>query len=157
MVRSRSIVKRDLEPGLLLEPFIVAQLVGRVVTGAVAPSGLSSTEHAVQSSVAALGSVTPTELAKRLGVPPTTLSTTIAQLVDRGELRRVDHPNDGRSYVLELTARGRRTQARNGAGGQAALRRVIELLEGQDGEVLASLRRLESALRAYLAENESGP
>src|SRR5262249_4522631 len=105
MMRNRSIVKRDLQPGLLLQPFVVAQLVGRVVPDAVAPTGLSATEHAVQSSVAALGSVTPTELAKRLGVPPTTLSTTIAQLVDRGELRRARHPDDGRSYVLELTAK----------------------------------------------------
>jgi DNA-binding MarR family transcriptional regulator len=136
---------------------VVAQLVGRVVGDVVAPTGLSATEHAVQSSVAALESVTPTELARRLGVPPTTLSATIAQLVDRGELRRARHPDDGRSYVLELTAKGRRTQERNGQATQAVVQQLRDLLDGDDAEVLAALHRLEEALRRLLAKNESGP
>jgi DNA-binding MarR family transcriptional regulator len=66
----------------------------------------------------------PSELARRLGVPATTLSATIALLVARGELRRARHPSDGRSYVLELTARGRKTQASAGQASAQAQGRV---------------------------------
>lgn len=160
MVRNRSNVKREaapggtLEPGLFLQVYVVSQLVGRVVAEQVAAAGLSATEHAVHSSIAALGSVTPTDLARRLGLPATTLSATIAQLVKRDELRRARNPADGRSYVLELSPRGRRTHDRAAGAAHAAKERVAEGLGTAEGRILDALRQLEEALRSELAEPE---
>lgn len=159
MVRNRSIVKREaaeqatLEPGFFLEVYIVAQLVARIVALAGEPTGLTASEQAIHSSIGVLGSVTPTELSRRLGVAATTLSATIRQLVERGEIRRVRNPNDGRSYVLQPTARGRRTHERTALGRTAASERVRARLGPDADDVLAALRRLEEALRAELADS----
>ena len=101
MMRNRSTVK--LQPGLFLQPFVISQLVGTVLEDVVDGSGISASEFAVTSSINIFGTVTPTELARTLGLSPTTLSATIDRLVRKGEARRTRHPDDGRSYVLELT------------------------------------------------------
>ncbi len=153
MVRNRTTVK--LQPGLFLQPFIVAQLVGAIVERVVEGSDVSASEYAVTSSVAVLGSPTPSELATALGLSPTTLSAMLERLVRKDELRRVSHPRDGRSYVLELTAKGRRTNTRNSARFASELAVLTAFLEGSPDDVLAALRRLESALRASLEKGRS--
>ena len=67
--------------------------------------------------------------------------------------RRVRHPDDGRSYVLELTGAGRKTNTRNSRRFAEALRRLHTHLDDDPEEILASLRRLEDALRALLRES----
>ena len=59
--------------------------------------------------------------------------------------------DDGRSYVLEATARGRSTQARAGAALAAVLERLDAELGGDSDAVLDALHRLEAALRQQLA------
>src|SRR5207248_2949747 len=112
MLRDRTTVK--VQPGLFLQPFIVSQLSGEAIAAVVAGSELSPAEYAVTSRLNIVGSATPTELAAELGMPPTTLSAMIDRLVRKKQVRRVRHPDDGRSYVLELTAAGKRTNTRNG-------------------------------------------
>ena len=135
---------------ILLQLFVLSQVAGAVVEEIVAGSGITPNEFAVHSTVAALGPLTPTELSRHLGTPPTTLSTIIGRLVDKGQLRRRPNPEDGRSYVLEATARGRRTQERNGAALAAVLRRLDADLDGGSQEVLDALHRVEAALRKQL-------
>ncbi len=134
---------------MLLQIFVLSQVTGALVEEIVEGSGIAGNEFAVHSTVTALGPLTPTELARHLGTPPTTLSATIARLVEKGQLRRRRNPEDGRSYVLEATARGRRTQERNGARLSAALRRLESDLDDAPG-VLDALHRLEAALRLQL-------
>ena len=55
MVRDRTTVK--LQPGLLLQPFILSQLVGAVLARVVEGSDVTPSEYAVTSTVAILGSV----------------------------------------------------------------------------------------------------
>ncbi len=149
MMRNRSTVK--LEPGLFLQPFVVSQLIGTVLEDVVEGSGITASEFAVTSSINILGSVTPTELARTLGLSPTTLSAMIERLVRKGEVERLRHPDDGRSYVLEPTARGKATQAAIGVRFRKAIVEVRgHLGEDADG-VLTALRRLEGALRATIA------
>ena len=69
-----------------------------------------------------------------------------AQLV-----RRRDNPDDGRSYTLELTARGRRTKDACGRALLAAGATLDELLEEEAPQLVASLRRLRDAAEAALA------
>jgi DNA-binding MarR family transcriptional regulator len=58
--------------------------------------------------IAAKGEITPTEIAAEMGLPPTTVRRAVSDLEKRGEVRRRPNPNDGRSQVISLTAKGRR-------------------------------------------------
>ncbi len=101
------------QPGLMLQPFVVSQLVGSLIEEIVDGSEVSASEFAVTSSLAILVTATPTELARKLGLSPTTLSAMLKRLTQKGQLRRTRHPDDGRSSVLELTRAGKSTNARN--------------------------------------------
>jgi DNA-binding MarR family transcriptional regulator len=71
--------------------------------------------------------------------------------VRKKQVRRVRHPDDGRSYVLELTAKGKATNARNAERFAVAIATLRENLDGDPEEILAALRSLEDALRRTLA------
>ena len=150
MIRNRSNVK--LQPGLFLQPFVVSQLVGTVLEDVVAGSGISARSSRSRARSTSLGSVTPTELARTLGLSPTTLSATIDRLVRKGEVRRAENPDDGRSYVLEPTAQGKATNARIARRFGKAIGTVRGHLGSDPEDVLAALRLLEDALRATIAE-----
>jgi DNA-binding MarR family transcriptional regulator len=147
MIRNRTTV----QPGLFLQAFIVAQLTSSVIETVVEGSAVTASEFALTSWLNVIGGATPTEAALQLGLSPTTLSAMIDRLVRKGQLRRTRHPEDGRSYILELTAKGKATNARNG---ERFVRRLAELQANLDGEpeaILAAMRRLEDGLRATLA------
>jgi DNA-binding MarR family transcriptional regulator len=148
MIRNRTTVK--VQPGLLLQPFVVSQLSGAVVVGVVEGSEVSATEYALTSWLKVAGDATPTELAADLGLSPTTVSAMIDRLVRKRQIRRVRHPEDGRSYRLELTAAGERTNNRNGRRLTEALQRLRGHLEGDPEEILAAMRLLEDGLRRVL-------
>ncbi len=148
MIRNRTTVK--VQPGLFLQPFVVSQLSGAVVVGVVEGSEVSATEYALTSWLKVAGDATPTELAADLGLSPTTVSAMIDRLVRKKQIRRVRHPEDGRSYRLELTAAGERTNNRNGRRLTEALQRLRGHLEGDPEEILAAMRLLEDGLRRML-------
>ncbi len=150
MLRNRTTVK--IQPGLFLQPFVVSQLSGAVVVGVVEGSEVSATEYALTSWLKVVGGATPSELAADLGLSPTTVSAMIDRLVRKKQIRRVRHPEDGRSYRLELTAAGERTNTRNGRRLSEAIERLRGHLEGDPEEILAAMRLLEEALRRMLEE-----
>lgn len=149
MLRDRTTVK--VQPGLFLQPFVVSQLVGAVIDRVVEGSGISASEYAVASWLNIVGGATPTDLAGELGLSPTTLSAMIERLVRKKQIRRVRHPDDGRSYVLELTAKGKATNARNAERFANEIRTLRGHLDGDPEIILDSLRRLEAALRQTLS------
>jgi DNA-binding MarR family transcriptional regulator len=146
MIRNRTTVK----PGLFLQPYVVSQLVGAVIEDVVEGSGVTGSEFAVTSWLGAVGASTPGELSRGLGLSPTTLSAMIERLVRKKQVRRVRHPEDGRSYVLEPTAQGKATNARNGKRFLKTIERLRENLDGDPEEILEAMRRLEAALRKTL-------
>lgn len=146
MVRARTTVK----PGLLLQPVVLSQLAGRLVDEVIAGSEVVGVEFAVASWLGVRERATPTELSRDLGMAPTTLSAVIDRLVRKGQVRRVPNPDDGRSYLLQLTARGKATNARNGARFGAVIARVRAELERDEEDVLETMRALEAALRRAL-------
>jgi len=148
MMRDRTTVKT--RPGLLLEPYVVAQLTGSLVERVVSGSDLSASEYALTSWLNVRGSATPSQLAEELGLAPTTLSAMVDRLVRKKQLRRVRHPDDGRSYILELTPDGKATNARNGERLQAALNALKLNLEQDQDDILNALGQLENALRRTL-------
>jgi DNA-binding MarR family transcriptional regulator len=138
---------------LLLQPYVLAQLAGTIVEGVIEGSDVQGGEYALASWLNVVGRATPKELARDLGLAPTTLSAIIDRLVRKKQVRRVPNPDDGRSYLLELTARGKATNARNGARFATVIERVRANLDADEEATLEALRTLESALRRTLAEN----
>jgi DNA-binding MarR family transcriptional regulator len=51
--------------------------------------------------------MTPSELARWMAAPLTSMSSYLKRFESRGHVTRVAHPDDGRSYRLQLTASGR--------------------------------------------------
>ena len=92
------------------------------------------------------------ELARRLGMAPTTVSTWLARLERDGATSRRPNPEDRRSYLVEVTESGR-AELR---GAMPAFRRALESVRAELGEdlddVLFGLERLVAALRAAVAE-----
>jgi DNA-binding MarR family transcriptional regulator len=138
------------KPGLLLQPYVVAQLTGAVVEQVVAGSGVTASEYAVTSWLKLHGTATPSQLAQDLGIPPTTLSSMLERLVAKKQLRRVRHPEDGRSALLELTAQGKATIVRNNRRFARKLEALEANLEGDPEAILETLRALEAGLRRTL-------
>jgi DNA-binding MarR family transcriptional regulator len=126
--------------------------VGQLLESVVAPSGLTGNEFAVSSWLNVSGRATPTELAADLGMKPTTLTSVIERLVRKGHVRRRPNPEDGRSYLLELTARGKAANADNGRRFNAVLRRLLGHLEGDPAAILEQMRVLEAGLRRTLEQ-----
>jgi DNA-binding MarR family transcriptional regulator len=151
MVRNRNTVKQ--RQGLFLKPHVIAQLVGAVIQQVVEGSEVSASEYAVTSWLNVVGSATPSALAEQLGMSATTLSAMIERLVQKGQVHRVRHPGDGRSYILELTPRGRDTNERNGRRLAVQLEALQANLGRDPADVLAALDLLEAALRKTIADS----
>jgi DNA-binding MarR family transcriptional regulator len=100
-----------------------------------------------------MGSVTPTDLAELLGMPPTTLSGHIERLVRQGVVRRVGNPADGRSYLLELTDEGVQAFRTGAQGLHKTLAALEKHLDRPTDEVLDALESLDGALRRALDDS----
>ena len=100
-------MSRDpLGTSLLFDVFALNQAVGRLLAAAMRETPLTPAEYAVYSAIFELEAGTPTALARRLGMRLTTFMDQLRTIVERGHARRIDNPDDGRSYRVVLTAAG---------------------------------------------------
>lgn len=88
--------------------WLTSRATADLLDAALAPAGLDGDEFAIYSVLTASHSITPTELARWMAAPPTTVSSYVKRLEARGHVRREPNPADRRSYRLELTPEGRR-------------------------------------------------
>lgn len=102
-----SSVKGGLD-NVLFDVWLVSRATTDLLDTALAPSGLTADEFAIYSVLMREGTITPTELARWMAAPPTTVSSYVRRLEGRGDVERQPHPQDGRSYQLRLTPSGRR-------------------------------------------------
>lgn len=93
---------------LYLQTATTSQYVGQIIDHVLGPLRVPPTLVALLTHVRDHEPVPPSVLARAAGSPPTTLRDNIQRLVDRGLVRRVPNARDGRSYLLQITARGRR-------------------------------------------------
>ena len=91
--------------------YALFQQADRLLDEYLVNARMAGGSYAVYSVIGAEEPVTPTRLAEILGMPPTSLSYQIRQMHERGHLRRVPNPADGRSVLLKLTPKGRRIVA----------------------------------------------
>ena len=117
---------------------------------------MSPSDFALYSVVAAEGKITPSRLAGILGMPPTTLSYVIRQMQQRGDLRRIPNPDDGRSVLLTLTPKGRRLTERAMVGFERAIGAFRDELDVEEPQLLANLEAMTAALeRAITASHQA--
>jgi DNA-binding MarR family transcriptional regulator len=109
---------------LFLKASTTAQLVGQIVDAQLRPIGIPGFLLALLTHVRDNAPVSPSTVARAAGVPTTTLRDNVQRLVDRRLVRRIPHPEDGRSYLLVLTRRG---EAVTQAAGPALLEAYLAL------------------------------
>ena len=144
---------------VVLDLFVLQQRIAELMELALAGTGVRPAEYAVYSQLG-IEPMTPRELGSRLGVTPSTLTGHLAALERRGHLRKVAHPEDRRSYRVELTGSGRRTLERCRTGFRSMLGRLEADLERPVPEVrrvLAELERTAAGVAAGLRAEVSTP
>lgn len=129
------------------------QYVVRMLERELSPIGVPPYQLALVTHIRHNQPVTPTEISRASGVPQTTLRDNVQRLVDRRFVRRLSHPDDGRSYLLELTARGE-VMARAADPALAAAYTTLErLLPRPLADYEAMADELNAALEKALASD----
>ena len=129
---------------------MATQRVGEVLSAALAGSRMTVDDATVLNQVDVLGPVTPSVLAARLGVSPSTLSYRLRTLEDRFWLERRRNPDDGRSVLVSLSPRGRRAWKRVLPAWVAALRGIEDALGVPEKRVSEVLRAIAAAAESRL-------
>jgi len=83
---------------------------------------------------------------------PAKLQGIIVGCRGKGFARRVRNPEDGRSYLLELTPKGKATNARAAARFDEMMARLLGNLAGERETILEHMRVLEDAMRRSLPD-----
>ena len=100
---------------VLFDVWLVSRATTAMLDETLRPSGLDADEFAVYSVLASGDGMTPSDLAQWMSAPATTVSSYVKRFEARGHVQRAPHPDDGRSYLLQLTAAGRRVHCEAGA------------------------------------------
>ncbi len=119
----------------------------QLVERELAADGVGSDGYATLSLIGVRGSVRLTEVAAELGMPLTTTSDLVRRLEGRGHVRRRPNPDDGRSFLFELSAAGDREWRR----GWGALQRINATLLAHFDDEGTTRRILEELNRAFEA------
>ena len=136
------------------ELFAAEQRVRSLLSRAMAESALRPDEYAVYSVLFDEGPQSPSELARRVGMPPTTMSHYVRALLAKGHARKSAHPQDRRSFRLELTRSGRAAHAAAGRAFAEADRRFLGALRVDEEELRAALRAASAAAELALQRLE---
>ena len=91
---------------LFLDVYRLFELTGAVVDRQLRDVGIPAYLFGLLSQIRALAPVTPSAISQTTGIATTTLRDNIQRLVDRGLVRRAPNPDDGRSYLVEVTDKG---------------------------------------------------
>src|SRR4051794_18425381 len=118
--KSRSAAPPERRLSLLLLLVAANQRMTQLVERELAADGVEANGYAVLSLIGVRSEMPLTQLAEQLGMPLTTASDVVRRLESRGQVRRRPNPEDGRSFLFELTARGDREWRR----GWGALQRI---------------------------------
>ena len=142
---------RESRLSLLLLVVAAHQRVGRLVDRELSADGVESGDYALLSLIGVRGPVRLTEVATALGMRITTASDAVRRLESRGQVSRIPNPEDGRSWLFELSEAGSEEWRR----GWPALRRIEKILDGlleDRAAVRAALLELGDATERALTE-----
>jgi DNA-binding MarR family transcriptional regulator len=126
---------RDL--GVFIKRVVFAN--NREFFGAVQEAGISFTQLKCLGILADAGvPMSLGALSEQLALSPAAISRAVDGLVQRGELKREEDPEDRRSKIVSLAGKGRATHDRVLAVRFAGLRNFLEELEPEERDALGS-------------------
>ena len=91
---------------VLFEVFWTQQKRMALLEAALEGSGVAPEDYPFYVMIGAEGPWTPTDLAARLQMPLSTVIFRMRRLERSGHAERVENPEDGRSFLIRLTAEG---------------------------------------------------
>jgi DNA-binding MarR family transcriptional regulator len=91
---------------LFLDVYRLLELTGAIIERQLREVGIPAYLFGLLSEIRRLAPVTPSAISQTTGMATTTLRDNIQRLVDRGLVRRTPNPEDGRSYLVEVTEQG---------------------------------------------------
>ena len=139
--------------GAIVNELLVASRYALELTDeALRAAGVDPTVYGPVSFIGTLQPVTRTALAEATGQRRTTQRDAIKRLVEDGYVREVPNPRDGRSTLLELTAKGQRVFDRGIPAFQRVLRQIDAALGGALDEHEEGARRIRLALQSLASE-----
>ncbi len=139
---------------LLFDLFVLNQRIRRLVAAALADVTLRADEYAVYGLLFEQGPLTATGMARRLGMPLTTLLDYLRAMDARGHLRRQRHPRDGRAQALSLTMAGVTEHQRTNKAWEVMRARLERALAMSPADIRRALHALDDAVDATLADFE---
>lgn len=132
--------------------FAASQQVGALLAAALADAPLDASSYAFYSAVRETQPTSPTDLARHLGMPVTTVLDTLAALQRRGHIARLKNPRDGRSYLVRLTDEGEQAHDATEVLFNEADDRLRAHLGDQRAATTNALQALQGASAAALTE-----
>lgn len=136
--------------------FAASQRVAALLGEALAGAPLDAAGYAFYSALRETQPTSPTDLARHLGMPVTTVLDSLGALQRRDHVARLRNPRDGRSYLVRLTDAGERVHDEtHGFFSRADLLLVEHLGTRRDG-VVDALSLLKEAGEAALDDLRAG-
>jgi DNA-binding MarR family transcriptional regulator len=129
---------------LWLVSHLLSDAIDEALTGA---GGLTGEEFGFYSLLRRFGPVPASQISRWTAIRPTTLSTLVRRLQDRGHVDQRPHPADGRSRLIALTPAGEKAHAVAADAFFAATRALAQALGPEENRQRAALERLDAALR----------
>jgi DNA-binding MarR family transcriptional regulator len=133
---------------VLFDVFRANQQRQQLIAAALEGVELPPEDYPLYVFVGAEGPWTPTDLARRLEMPLTTVLFRLRRLERRGHAERIPNPDDGRSFLIRLTPAGQRL-LRKARPRFRAYAEAVEARLGADG--VAGAREHLAALREAIA------
>jgi DNA-binding MarR family transcriptional regulator len=137
---------RDEDVDVTFMVWLTSRATADLLDAALAPAGLSGDEFAIYSVLTAAPSITPTELARWMAAPPTTVSSYVKRFEGRGHVQREPNPADRRSYRIRLTPAGRRAHRAAVALFLPVRSRIADALGARETDVREALLTLRTVL-----------
>ncbi len=141
------------ELNVLFRVWLASRAAMALVDDALTSSELDGDEFAIYSMVAAAPGITPTELARWMAAPATTVSSFVKRLESRGHTERVANPADRRSYGIRLTQEGQHAHEGAATLFAPALNQLVVTLGADHPNVRHGLRHLRRAIDDVRAPN----
>jgi DNA-binding MarR family transcriptional regulator len=133
---------------VLFDLWLINHLLSDALDGVLTEhSGLTGEEFGFYSLLRRFGPVPAGQISRWTAMRPTTVSTWVRRLQQRGHVEQRPNPADGRSRLLALTAAGEQAHAMAADTFYAATRTLSAALGPEEQRQRVSLQRLDAALR----------
>ena len=130
---------------LLFDVFVLAQATQELLGRGMAGGPLTPAGYALYSHLGEAGPCTPTQLARDLRVPATTVTVWLRTMRRRGHVDRTPSASDGRSYEVALSDEGLAAHAAARQLFDDVNRRFLQRLPRPEGELRAALAAIIAA------------